>query len=174
LGATCAISAPDSAYPLNGYIEHITDPFVGQAIAIGSETRTGIELEVKPIAARFGREVEFVADLKNDAYFYILVGLERDDGSTSTGWLRLGLGSGQPQPYFDEIEAGYAGEWQLSIEPICSKGDDWLLFRVDVEEIVTRTFGGDGWRFRELKKVRVRDNLSLDYISVFGIEPESE
>ena len=58
-------------------------------------------------------------------------------------------------------------EWQVCLVPISHEGD-WLLFQVNLEDEVKNTFSNDGWSFSGLNKIRVRGNLSLDYISIEG------
>lgn len=123
-----------------------------------------MEFKVGLEAAQRGKVVEFVANLEKGAAIYAYVTLERDNGSTTTGWLKLTIGRGQPRPVDDD-------EWQLFIEPVSTKGDDWLLCRVDLQDAVMQTFGNDGWKFQQLEKFRIRGNLSLDYISMFGTQP---
>jgi hypothetical protein len=123
-----------------------------------------MDFEVGLAAAQLGRVVEFVADLKGNAAIFALVSLERPDGSTLTGWLKLTTGKGQPKLVDPD-------EWQLFIEPVSTKGGDWLLYRIDLQDAVMQTFGIDGWKFQQLEKFRIRGDLSLDYIHIFESQP---
>ncbi len=145
-------------------IEPISDQFVGNAISISSPVRYAMDFEVGLAAAQLGRVVEFVADLKGNAAIFALVSLERPDGSTLTGWLKLTTGKGQPKLVDPD-------EWQLFIEPVSTKGGDWLLYRIDLQDAVMQTFGIDGWKFQQLEKFRIRGDLSLDYIHIFESQP---
>jgi hypothetical protein len=120
-----------------------------------------MELEVSPVA-QSGNFIEFVAVLQKDASIYVYVG---------RGWLRFIAGKGQPEPYYDEADNTYVGEWLIYVDPISSKGGNWLLYQIDLQDTIQDTFGNDGWHFQNLRKVRLRNNLSLDYISVFMSQP---
>jgi hypothetical protein len=145
--------------------EHTDDNFVGSAIKITSPTRYKLEYDISP-QAEAGTAIEFVADLKGDAAIYLQVGLEKEDGTIASGWFRFRPGSGPSEPYYDEATEDYAGEWFVYLYPVSSKGD-WMLFQVALEDLMANTFGKDGWDLQRLIKFRLRDNLSLDYISVF-------
>ncbi|MCA9953515.1 MAG: hypothetical protein H6657_15955 [Ardenticatenaceae bacterium] len=140
-------------------IKHIFDQFVGSAISITSPIQYGMEYNVGLATTQFGRMVEFVADFEEGGVIYAYVSLERDDGSNTTGWIKLRVGKGQPT-LIDQ------NEWQLFIEPVSMIGGEWLLFRVDLEDAVLQTFGTDEWKFQGLHKFRIRGDLSLDYISI--------
>ena len=147
-------------------IEHVSDDFVGTAIAISSQIEYGMDFKVGPAASQFGEVIEFVGSLENDAAFYAFVGLEKDDGSVTTGWLKFKVGGGRSQPVHLGTGTGH-DEWQVSTRPLSREADQWLLFRVNLKDAVDQTFGNDGWRFLHLEKFRIRGNLALDYISVF-------
>lgn len=145
-------------------IEHTNDQFVGNAISITSPVKYGMDFEVGLAAAQRGSFVEFVANLTEDAVIYAAVGLERDDASTQSAWIKLTTRRGPPTPVDHD-------EWQLSITSVSSKGGDWLLYQVDLQDAVRQTFGNDGWKFQQLKKSRIRGNLALDYIHIFESQP---
>jgi hypothetical protein len=145
-------------------IEHISDQFVENAISISSPVKYAMEFEVGSAAAQLGKVVEFAANLDKNAAFFVYVSLERDDGSTTNGWLKLTIGKGQPAPVDQD-------EWRLFIQPVSTKGGDWLLYRVDLQDAVMETFGNDGWKFQQLEKFRIRGDLSLDYIHIFERQP---
>ena len=145
-------------------INHIADQFVGRAIAISSPVKYGMEFKVGLESVKRGSFVEFVANFEKSGAIYAFVTLERDDGSMTTGWLKLTSGTGQPRPIDGD-------EWRLLVEPASTKGGDWSLYQVDLPDAVRQTFGTDGWKFRQLEKFRMRGNLSLDYIAIFGIQP---
>ncbi len=151
-------------------VVHISDQFVGNAVSINSPVNYGMDFEVTTAAKQFGKVIEFVADLENDSRIYAFVGLKQDNGTTTTGWLKFKAGDGQPQPSAIATNIG-EGEWSVPIKPLLYRGGDWLLFQVDLEDAVKRTFGRDGWSFQQLIKFRVRGDLSLDYLSVFGQRP---
>jgi hypothetical protein len=145
-------------------LEHTNDQFVGNAISISAPVRYGMEFKVGPEAAERGKVVELVANLTEDASFFIYMSLVRDDGSTSKGWLKLKTVQGPPQPVDDD-------EWQFSIEPVSSKGGNWSLYQVNLQDAVMQTFGNDGWKFQQLEKFRIRGNLSLGYIDIYESQP---
>lgn len=140
-------------------IEHTFDQYVGNAISITSPVRYGIEFTVGSLAAERGKVLELVADLTEDAYIYTYISLVKDDGSTTNGWLKLTIREGPPKPVDND-------EWQLSMERVSSKGGDWLLYRIDLQDAVMQTFGNDGWKFQQLEKFRIRGDLSLNYIEI--------
>lgn len=145
-------------------IEHTHDQFVGNAISITSPVKYGMDFEVGSAAAQRGSVVEFVANLTKDAVIYASVRLERDEASTQNGWIKLTTRRGPPT-FVDE------DEWQLSIISVSSKGGDWLLYQVDLQDAVRQTFGNDGWKFQQLNKFRIRGDLALDYINIFESQP---
>ena len=145
-------------------IEHTYDQYVGNAIIITSPIRYGMEFKVGLPAAQRGKVIELVANLTEDAYIYTYIGLVRDDGSTTKGWLKLTIREGPPKPVDDD-------EWQLTMEQVSSKGGDWLLYQIDLEDAVMQTFGNDAWKFQQLEKFRIRGNLSLDYIHIYETRP---
>jgi hypothetical protein len=49
-----------------------------------------------------------------------------------------------------------------------SLDDGWAKFEVDLPLAVEQTFGTDGWSYRELMGFRLRGNLKIAYISVYG------
>lgn len=146
-------------------IEHVADRFVNGAISISSPVAYGMDFEVEQATSDLGRVVEFVAQLGEGAALYAFVGLARDDGSHATGWLKFENGAGQPTAVSTDIRSGES-EWRLFIEPVSSNGE-WMLYRIDFEDVIAQTFGNDAWRLQRLIKFRIRGNLSLDYISVF-------
>jgi hypothetical protein len=113
--------------------------------------------------------VEFVvANFKDDAAIYAFVSLERNDGATIDGWLKFKEGQEQPTRVSSDSDGE---EWQLPVTPVSRRGGGWSLFRIDLEDAVSQTFGTEGWRFQNLTKFRIRGNLSVDQISVFETQP---
>jgi hypothetical protein len=145
-------------------IEHTSDQFVGNAISISSPVRYAMDFKVGLEAAQRGKVVELVAILTEDTSIFLYTGLVQDNGTTSKGWLKLKSRKGPPQPVDED-------EWQLSIEPVSSKGGNWSLYRVDLQDAVMQTFGNDGWKFQQLEKFRIRGSLSLDYIYIYEAQP---
>ena len=141
-------------------IEHTYDQLVGNGITITSAIRYGMEFKVGPEAAQRGTAIELVANLTEDASFFAYISLVQEDGSTSKGWLKLKSIKGPPQQVDND-------EWQLSIEPVSSKGADWSLYQVHLPSAVMQTFGKNGWKFQQLEKFRIRGNLSLGYIYIY-------
>jgi len=147
----------------------IFDDFVERAISISSLVKYGMDFEVGPEAAQSGKVVEFVvANFKGDAAIYALVSLERNDGATIDGWLKFKEGQEQPTRVSSDSDGE---EWQLPVTPVSRRGGGWSLFRIDLEDAVSQTFGTEGWRFQNLTKFRIRGNLSVDQISVFETQP---
>lgn len=154
--------------------EHINNPFVGSAINISSPIKYGIDFNLNPTASQLGNTIEFVADMQADAAIYILVVLNRNT-DTTTGWLKFKQAEGKILPEPLNIGTGMGiDEWLVYVTPALSRGNNWLVFQVNVPDSVNNTFGKDGWHFSALKKVRLRGNLSLDYITVFQKPPTAD
>jgi hypothetical protein len=153
-------------------IEHITNSYVGSAINISSTVKYGLDFNISPAAAQLGNMIEFVADLRKDAAVYAFVVLKRDDGTTTTGWLKIQQAEGQTLPSAVITGTGSGNdEWLVYVTPNLYRGDNWLLFQVDLQNAVNDTFGKDGWSYSALRKLRLRGNMSLDYITVFQTSP---
>ncbi len=154
----------------NLVINHISDNLVGSAVAISSTDVYGLDFPIGLEAKQNGKVIEFVATFQDNGYVYAFVELARDDGTTKTGWLKLGPGEVKPAAVSLGMGTG-EDEWLVPLKPILSLGLNWIRYQIDLEDAVDNTFGVDGWKFQRLNKVRIRGKLSLDYIAVLRKQP---
>ncbi len=151
---------------------HMADENVGGAIDINSPVKYGMDFNINSAAIQFGNMIEFVADMRENAAVYALAVIRQESGNTTTGWLKFVLAEGKILPTAVTIGSGNGSdEWLINVSPVLHRGGNWLLFQVDLRDAVNDTFGKDGWSFSALQKLRLRGNLSLDYITIFHKSP---
>jgi hypothetical protein len=149
----------------------ISDNFVGDAIMINSPIFYGMDYGIKSIIAKKVETMEFVANLEDEsASIYAYVGLVRNSGKTSTGWLKFKPGEGNPVLTSLQTSEG-EDEWLVNIMPVSPLGNQWSQYRINIEDATEESFGQDGWHYQQLLKLRVRGNISIDYISLLGRKP---
>jgi hypothetical protein len=142
-------------------LKRVSDGFFGNALEVRSNTRYAMDYTVSPVA-QTGTLVEFTAKVEQGYGLYALVSVQSKDGmKTENVWFNFQVGLAQPQPYGDG-----SGEWTIFLTPK-QIGGNWLLFRGDLKDILTRTVGKNGWGLRKLRGFRIRGNLSLAHIKVY-------
>ena len=135
-----------------------------EGIEVTTPVRWGMDFGLEPSAMTFGKALEFAIVPRQDAVIYALINLGKSDGTNKTGWLQFVYCNNGVTPIIRNSLG--SDEWQVCVTPISHEGD-WLLFRVDLIDAVKKTFSTDGWSFQGLNKIRIRGNLSLDYISIY-------
>lgn len=145
-------------------LKHISDGFVGNALEIRSNARYSLDYSLNA-ASRLGTFIEFVAKFEGEAHVYALTKVQsKDKSKTRNLWLSFTVGTQEPQRIDDGSESWY--EYIVWIKPVRLEGN-WLLFRIDLKDAVTRSAGREGWRFCELLALRLRGNQSLAYVSIY-------
>jgi hypothetical protein len=135
----------------------------GGMLGIAAAKLYSMHYDVEPIAYS-GKSIEFVAkyEAKNTAV-YAKVAVQRQDSSEHKAvWLKIKIGARLSAPSQDG-----SSEWVWYMQPT-SLDDGWAKFEVDLPLAVEQTFGTDGWSYRELMGFRLRGNLKIAYISVYG------
>lgn len=130
---------------------------------VNSLAEWGMDFIAEPAAKQFGNVLEFVIIPRQDAAIFAYMDMEKSDGTSGTGWLKFMSCNEEVKPI---IKNGTENqEWRVCLAPV-SHEENWLVFRANLRDEVKKTFSHDGWSFRGLKKIRVRGNLALDYISI--------
>ena len=144
---------------------NIVDGFVGRAVEFDIHTRCSIDYFVQQ-DAKICTHIEFIARYhpRKESVFYARVTLQDINGSIKkeNAWLAFPIGDGEPKPNFGN---GARDEWVVPLKPFPYHGE-WAIFRIDLAEIVSKTFGQDGWQFQSLQGFRVRGTISLAKITV--------
>jgi len=134
-----------------------------RGMEINSLTKWGMDIIAEPAATKFGTVLEFVIIPRQDAAVFVFVDMEKSDGTHSSGWLKFMSCNQEVEPILRDGTENQ--EWRVCLAPV-SHQENWLVFRAHLRDEVRKTFSQDGWNFLGLKKIRVRGNLSLDYISI--------
>lgn len=141
-----------------------SDGHVGSALEIKSLSWEAMDYHVSDVnpAAELGTGIEYVTQLGKRAVIYTLVSIQSQDRAESRDvWLNFQVGRRPPEPLGED-----RSEWSVYVQPVHREGP-WLVFQVDLNDAVKRTYGKEGWKFVGLKRFRLRGSLSLAHISVF-------
>jgi hypothetical protein len=110
------------------------------------------------------RRVEFDAHYVKDSalvFLQVLVAT-RDGKNTPTKFVKLIIGSNAPYP-----TPGYEdSEYTVEIEPP-AVGHGWRRVVLNLPDVVERSWGQDGWSYKELRKIRLRGKLGISPIELY-------
>jgi hypothetical protein len=138
---------------------HILDGIYGKILTIQPLGWYGLDFPVKP-EARLGRYIEFVVKLEQEAPVYARVRVQSKNGIVSKNvWLRFSPG----RPHMQQVDDD---EWIVYVQPVQTQGG-WIALQANLKEVTARTFGTNGWEFRQLEGLRVRGSLSIAHINVY-------
>ncbi|MGA9770305.1 MAG: hypothetical protein WBV94_14800 [Blastocatellia bacterium] len=155
----------ENEIPTEPNLKPFNDGFQGKVLQVRSASRYAADYKVKPQAS-LGTLVEIVARFDDSsAHLYTQLSvLTKDRSESSTLWLNLKIGEGKPKLVWSNESSC---EWYYYIKPAYLDGN-WLNFQINLVIAVDDTMGSNGWRFGELKRCRLRGNLSLAYIGVYA------
>jgi len=142
-------------------ITHVMDGFLGNTIKIQSKTPYAMDVPVEP-TAMLGKRIEIVAKVEKGYGLYSFASFLSKDGSTRQNiWFNYQVGVGEPRPFSDD-----KSEWIVYVEPELLEGK-WYKFNIDLQNVIDRSVGKEGWSFRKIRSFRVRGNVQLAYIKVY-------
>lgn len=158
--------------PKQVVFKKLTDNTVGTALSISTEAGNFYALDyvMPPMAREFGDSFEIVAKFPDPAAsIYACVGLSKEAKEARKGWIKFQIGQNM---VFPSQKTSGEPEWLLRVPPAELLKGDWAKIRVDLKAATRQTFGTDEWEFNQLLKFRIRGNLSIDYIKVYGAPQE--
>lgn len=143
-------------------IIYVNDGFWGKIAQIEASFQSRADVDVKP-HARFGNIVRLAIKQKSNetARFYIRISLKSQNKSTiQHAWLNCPIEKGHPYKHAD-IDFEYI----IPMQPI-QRIQEWMVFELNLRQIVKKTFGEYGWQLDQIKEFRIRGSLQLAYIHV--------
>jgi hypothetical protein len=160
--------SPDPATAKSNYLKTrrwtiAPDPPVEGCVMIDIDA-CAIDRDVTPNAA-LSQRIEFEANYINDsAMFFVRVLLAtRDEQRTTTKIVKFIPGSKKPYR-----TPGYQNEeYTVEIADAPSLGNGWRRFILSLPDEIEHTWGQDGWRYKELKMIRIRGKLGISPIRLY-------
>jgi len=142
-------------------VTHVSDGFFGHTIKIRASTPYAMDYQVEPIA-QLGKSIEIVVKVEKGYGLYSLASFLSKDGSTRQDiWFNYQVGVGEPRPFSRD-----KSEWIVYVEPELMEGK-WYKFSIDLQNVIDRSIGKEGWSFRKIRSFRVRGNVQIAYIKVY-------
>lgn len=124
-----------------------------------------IDRDVGPNAA-LSRRIEFEANYINLGMFFVRVLLATRDGrQTMTKLIKFIPGSKKPYPTEQYEDAEYTVEIDDAHAP--SLGQGWRKFVISLADETARSWGQDGWQYKELRMIRLRGKLGISPIRLY-------
>jgi hypothetical protein len=158
---------PDGPRKERPAFELVSDYQGSPALRIEPKERYYIDYQIEGEARLACKSVEFIAELEKDSALYAQLNVQRKGRSTPkapwTVWLMFKVGTGAPY-----LHSKRPHECIVPVSPM-PLGEGWSSLRVSLPNQVENTpFGEDGWEFAELVSLRVRGNISLSSITLYG------
>jgi hypothetical protein len=166
-GWVLVLDDPDGPRKERPAFELVSDYQGSPALRIEPKERYYIDYQIEGEARSACKSVEFIAELEKDSALYTQLNARRKVQSTPkapwTVWLMFKVGTGGPY-----LHSKRPHECIVPVSPT-PLGEGWSLLRVSLPNQVENTpFGEDGWEFAELVSLRVRGNISLSSITLYG------
>jgi hypothetical protein len=137
------------------------DGIMGEFLSISGSSFFALDYQVK-VVTRNAKILEYIVIPQNDHVLYLNVDVITADGSqTKNCWVNLGVNKLKIKPYGDgKIE------WDFPITHVSRTGD-WLKYQVNIDEAIKKTFGTEGWKYKNLNKLRLRGNSKIKTITIY-------
>lgn len=142
-------------------ITHIQDGFEGNTIQIESTASYAMDIPVEPVA-QLGKRIEIVAKVQKGYGLYSFASYISKDGSTRKNvWFNYQIGVEEPRPFNAD-----KSEWIVYMKPELINGN-WYKFDIDLQRVIERSIGKEGWSFRKLRSFRIRGNVQIARINIY-------
>jgi hypothetical protein len=128
---------------------------------------SAIDYQVSPNAA-LSQRIEFDANyVDRSAMIFVHVLLAtRDDRQTKTKFIKFIPGSKKPYKTLGYEDSEYTVEMNDNDAPSLGKG--WRKISLSLPVEIERSWGQDGWYYKELRAIRLRGRLGISPIRLYG------
>lgn len=113
-----------------------------------------------------GKEVSFIVKRsQNQSYaLYCMVNvIKQDTNICKKVWLNIHYGIGTSKPLSSDPDH----EWIVYVRSRIIN-QDWMSLHINLPQMIEETYGRDGWKFNQLFAYRIRGNITLAEIIIYG------
>jgi hypothetical protein len=145
----------------------VQDPMERDSLEMIAHPNYAIQYMLSPATAAATRRVRLAIRYSDATMFWLLVQLSSKNGTNRVDrQLKIKLQGGSPRR--PEQHPDYPSE-RTAWVPARALGDGWVALDLDVRELVSLAWGGDGWVHNALRGIQLRGNIAVSPIAM--LEP---